>query len=64
MKTETLPGAQPKTDEEYKQEADRLLGEIRTMLEETKRIGAESRRIAEGNQRSREQLRELICGNK
>lgn len=65
MKTETLSGATPKTDEEYQREVERLLDEARTMLEATKRMGAESRQIAEQNRRSREQLREiLLCGNK
>ncbi len=64
MKTQTLPEVQSKTDAEYEQEVDRLLNEARTMLNETKRIGAQSRRIAESNKRSRKQLRELICGNK
>ena len=64
MKTETFTGNQPHTDEEYQQEAERLLSDVRTMLEETKRIGAQSRRIAENNKQTREQLRAMICGNK
>lgn len=64
MKAQTAEGIAPKTDEEYRREAERLLGETRIMLEETKRIGARSRRLAESNRRSREQLREMICGNK
>ena len=63
MKTETLPGAQPKTDEEYKQEADRLLGEIRTMLEETKQSRERGRRDAAATKVLQEQLRQqLLCG--
>ena len=64
MKTKTFTGDQPHSDEEYQQETERLLGEVSTMLEETKRIGAQSRRIAEVNKQSREQLRAMICGNK
>ena len=64
MKTETFVDNQPHTDEEYQQEAERLFSEVRTMLEETKRIGAQSRRIAESNKQSREQLRAMICRNK
>ncbi len=64
MKTQTLEGANPKTDEEYRREVERLLTETRMMLEETKRIGARSRRLGESNRRSLEQLKEMICGNK
>ena len=64
MNAKTAPNTQPKTDEEYRQEAERLLSEDRAMLEETKRIGTQSQRIAQTNQRSREQLRAMICGSK
>jgi len=65
MKSNTIPVAKPKTDEEYQQEADQLTREIRTMLDETKRIGEQSRRIASQNKRMRESLKEqLLCGNK
>ena len=64
MNAKTTTSTQPKTDEEYRAEAQRLLGEARLMLEETKRIGVRSRRLGESNRRSLEQLKEMICGSK
>ena len=64
MKTQTAEGANPKTDEEYRREAERLLTETRMMSEETTRVGARSRRLGESNWRSLEHLKEMMCGNK
>ena len=64
MNAKTITGTQPKTDEEYRAEAQRLLDEARQTLEETKKIGARSRRLGESNRRSLEQLKEMICGSK
>ncbi len=64
MKTQTAEGTQPKTDEEYRREAERLLGETRMMLEETKRSRERGRRHAANSKILREQLRQqLLCGN-
>ena len=64
MKTQTLKGANPKTDEEYRREVERLLTETRMMLEETKRSRERGRRHAARTQILREQLqKQLLCGN-
>lgn len=55
-----MPVAKPRTDAEYQQEADRLAREIRIMLDETKRIGEQSRHIAVQNQRMRESLKKRL----
>ena len=64
MKTQIVEGANPKTDEEYRREAERLLSETRMMLEETKRSRERGRRHADRTKILREQLqKQLLCGN-
>ena len=64
MKTQTLEGNQPKTDEEYRREAERLLIETRMMLEETKRSRERGRQHAAETKILLEQLqKQLLCGN-
>ncbi len=64
MKTQTLEGSNPKTDEEYRREAERLLGETRVMLEETKRSRERGRRHAARTKVLLEHLQnQLLCGN-
>lgn len=52
MNTKPMTGSQPKTDEEYKQEIDRMIPEIEAMLknagqrlERARRMGRENNRI-------------------
>ena len=64
MNAKIAQGVAPKTDEEYRAEAQRLLGEIRMMLEETKRSRERGRRHAANTKVLQEQLRQqLLCGN-
>lgn len=64
MKTQTLEGSNPKTDEEYRREAERLLGETRVMQEETKRSRERGRRHVAESKILLEQLqKQLLCGN-
>jgi hypothetical protein len=63
METKALSNAQPRSDEEYKQEADRLMAEIRVMLDDTRRSRERGRRIAAETQVLRDQLRKRFsCG--
>ena len=62
MKSKVLPNNPPKTDAEYQQEADRLLGEIREMLADSQRSMERAARIGKKNRQAIEQLRQQLCG--
>ena len=61
MKIQTVESIPPRTDEEYRREAERLLTETRMMLEETKRSLERGRRHAANTKILREQLQQLLC---
>ena len=64
MKSQVTPNAAPKTDEEYQAEADRLIAEIRAMLDSAKRSTDAAKRIRAENLRMIEALeKRLLCGN-
>jgi hypothetical protein len=64
MKSDVLTDVQPKTDEEYKREADRLLREVQAMLDEIRSSRERGRRNVAKTQMIREDLRKrLSCGN-
>lgn len=50
MNTKTI-GTQPKTDEEYKQEIDRMIPEIEAMLKNAGEMSEQARKIGESNRR-------------
>lgn len=50
MNTKTI-GTQPKTDEEYKQEIDRMIPEIKAMLKNAGEMSEQARKIGESNRR-------------
>lgn len=63
MDTKTI-GSQPKTDEEYKQEIDRMIPEIEAMLKNAGRLTAQARALGASNRRRLDALEEqLKCGN-
>lgn len=64
MKSKPLTDAQPKTDEEYKREIDRMAIEIRAMLDESGRRLEHARHIRAENQRALADLeKRILCGN-
>ncbi len=64
MNTKTIGDSQPKTDEEYKQEIDRMIPEIEALLTKARRTSEQSRRIGASNRRRLDALEEqLKCGN-
>ena len=62
MKAKVLPNDAPKSDNEYQQEADRLLSEIRVMLADSQRSMERAARIGKKNRQAIEQLRQQLCG--
>ena len=64
MNTKAMGNSQPKTDEEYQQEIDRMIPEIEAMLEKARRTSEQARRISAGNRRRLDALEgQLKCGN-
>ena len=63
MEAETVDSSQPKTDEDYKAEIDRMIPEIEAMLANARRMSEESRRIGQENRRMLDALEQrLLCG--
>ncbi len=64
MNTKTVGNSQPKADEEYQREIDRMTREIEAMLENARRTSEQARRIGAGNRRRLDALEEqLKCEN-
>lgn len=56
-------GSQPKTDEEYKREIDRMIPEIEAMLKNAARTTEEARKIGASNRRRLDALeKQISCG--
>ena len=63
MKSETVAELQPKTDEDYKAEIERMIPEIEAMLTNARRMSEESRHIGQENRRMLDVLEQrLLCG--
>ena len=64
MNTKIMGGSQPKSDEEYQQEIDRMIPEIEALLKNARRTSEQARRIGASNRRRLDALEEqLKCGN-
>lgn len=64
MNTKTI-GSKPKTDEEYKQEIDRMIPEIEAMLKNAGETTKRARKIGESNRRRLDALEARYgCGKK
>lgn len=63
MNTKTLSDSQPKSDEEYQQEIDRMIPEIEAMLKNAGQRLERARRIGRENNRILEELeKRYLCG--
>ncbi len=64
MNTKTLTGSNPKRDEEYKQEIERMIPEIEAMLKNAGQRLERARRIGRENNRILDALEERYLGGK
>ena len=63
MNTKILTEAQPHSDEEYKQEIDRMIPEIEAMLKESGQRIERARRVGRENNRILDALEQrYLCG--
>ena len=64
MESQVLVGQQPKSDEEYKREIDRMAVEVLAMLDDSARRLEHARRLRGENRNALAELeKRLSCGN-